>query len=153
MCLWNTKNPDNGQFQRWLRQEQIPWCQKKDLVIRMLMCNNKAQIFITLLLMCCFFLIGQMSRSKGLVLTKRFHHKEYSCEIWKLWHSPLKSYYQCCCWHPQKGLVTKCQSSITHCSKVISKVKVSELQNDRQDKAMCLPISEAQKSRNMKISD
>ena len=46
-------------------------------------------------------------------------------------------------WYPRKGLITrnthvKYQSSSTHCSKVISKVKVSEtrteLQNERQDK-------------------
>ena len=55
-------------------------------------------------------------------------------------------------WYPQKGLITrntqvKYQSSSTHCSKVISKVKVSERrtewQNDRmtdRTKTICPPI-------------
>ena len=33
---------------------------------------------------CQFFLIGQMSRSKDSVPTKRSHHKGYSCKISKL---------------------------------------------------------------------
>ena len=30
-----------------------------------------------------------------LVLKKRLHPKEYTCEIWKLYHLPFKSYGQC----------------------------------------------------------
>ena len=40
MCLWNTKAPDDGQFQRWPRsQGHIFWYQCKDLVTR----NDRVQ--------------------------------------------------------------------------------------------------------------
>ena len=53
------------------------------------MCNMKA-----LLLWRMFFFCQQMSRSKGLVQTKRSYYKECSYEIWKLWHLLFKSFWQ-----------------------------------------------------------
>ena len=55
-----------------------------------------------------------MSRSKGLIPTERYYHKEYSCDS---------------CWYPRKGLDTKntlvkYQSSRSQCSKISSKVIV-----------------------------
>ena len=37
----------------------------------------------------------KVTRSKILVSMERYCHKEYTCEIWKLYHLPIKSYAQC----------------------------------------------------------
>ena len=82
-------SPDNGQFQRWSRSQDISLGHKdnyldtsrKILSQEMLngMCNMNALIFTIkkLLSMSIFKKKGQVSRSKGLVPTKRSYQKEY----------------------------------------------------------------------------
>ena len=99
MCLWNTNAPDNGQFLEGQdHKDKYFDTSRKILPQEMTMYNMEAFSILSLRVMTNvnFFLIGQMSRSKYKVPTKRSHHKGYSCKI---------------------------SDSSTHYSKVISKIK------------------------------
>ena len=99
MCLWNINAPDNGQFHRWPRSPgKISWYQKEDLVTRMLMCNMKALVLSVQKLKARF----KFSNSKVKVTVSKIMV-------------------------PTRNNHLKYQSSSTHCSKDISKVKVSKM--------------------------
>ena len=68
---------------------------RKILSQKMLMCNMKALIFIIQNYdQCQFEKKIKCQGQNSLVPTKRSYHKEYLCEISKLWHSLFKTYEQ-----------------------------------------------------------